>query len=112
MNDKNTKHQILHIVSNQITCNSCGDTIFSAHRHDMVSCSCEKVAVDGGNSYLRRLGDANGYTEQCIILPEDLVMDIVKGAEWAVDTGRNPLGITYAVLRAIRDSGYQVTGKD
>ena len=112
MNDKNTKHQILHIVSNQITCKSCGDTIFSAHRHDMVSCSCGEVAVDGGNHYLRRVGGRSSYTEQSIALPEDLVMDIVKGAEWAVDTGRNPLGITYAVLRAIRDSGYQVTEKD
>mgnify|MGYP000642776699 CR=1 FL=1 len=106
------EQQRMHIVSNQITCNSCGDTIFSAHRHDMVSCSCGEVAVDGGNSYLRRVGNRSDYTEQSITLPEELVNNIVKSAEWAVETGRNSLGITYAVLRAIRDSGYQVTGKD
>jgi len=34
-------------------CPDCGDTIFSRARHDFRSCSCEKVAIDGGFDYVR-----------------------------------------------------------
>jgi hypothetical protein len=44
------------IVHNRIMCQSCGDVIESKHRHDFVWCKCQAVAVDGGRSYLRRVG--------------------------------------------------------
>lgn len=44
------------ILSNKIQCKHCGDTIESFHQHDFKFCSCGAVAVDGGTSYLRRLG--------------------------------------------------------
>ena len=42
------------IVKNAIRCNYCGDIIESTHRHDYKTCSCGRVAVDGGHDYLRR----------------------------------------------------------
>lgn len=44
------------IVENAIKCTICNDRIVSEHRHDFKYCTCGAVAVDGGSSYLRRLG--------------------------------------------------------
>ena len=45
------------IIQNAVTCLACGDFIVSKHRHDFVTCTCGAVSVDGGQSYLRRVGD-------------------------------------------------------
>jgi len=42
------------ILKNSIKCKHCGHVIESKHRHDYVTCSCGKVAVDGGKDYLKR----------------------------------------------------------
>lgn len=42
------------IKINKIKCNYCEDVIVSEHRHDFKYCKCGKVAVDGGNDYLKR----------------------------------------------------------
>lgn len=44
-----------------IKCKHCNDVIKSEHRHDLVTCSCGKVSVDGGNDYLRLIGDQKDY---------------------------------------------------
>lgn len=36
-----------------ITCLSCKDEIYSRARHDLQTCSCEDVSVDGGFEYNR-----------------------------------------------------------
>ena len=38
---------------NYIMCNHCKQVIRSKHRHDMKWCSCGKVAIDGGNDYVK-----------------------------------------------------------
>ena len=43
------------IIRNAIQCNHCQQVIESFHRHDFKYCSCERVAVDGGRAYRRRL---------------------------------------------------------
>ena len=48
------------IIRNSACCLKCGDEIESTHRHDLRSCSCGSLAVDGGQAYLRRVGDAIG----------------------------------------------------
>lgn len=96
------------ILSNQVKCKSCGDSIYSMSKHHQVDCSCGAITIDGGMDYLRRLGDSDGYIEQSITLDYDLVMSMIDLAEWAVTTGRNPLGIVCAISRAIRDSGYKI----
>ena len=42
------------IIRNRIRCNTCGDIIESSSVHEIVSCSCGRVYVDGGLDYLRR----------------------------------------------------------
>ena len=56
------------IVMNLISCNHCSDVIASTHRHDFRTCSCGKVSVDGGSSYLRRLGSAGDFKELSVIV--------------------------------------------
>ena len=51
------------ITKNAIKCKHCGDIIESTHVHDFKWCSCKKVAVDGGNHYLRRLGNQEDWEE-------------------------------------------------
>lgn len=41
----------------RVMCVVCGAVIRSLHRHDFRFCECGRVAVDGGNCYLRLLGD-------------------------------------------------------
>lgn len=43
----------MKIIKNRACCKNCGDIIESRHTHEMVWCSCQSIAVDGGHSYLR-----------------------------------------------------------
>lgn len=43
------------IVRNSAKCLDCNTEIESTHRHDLKSCSCGNVFVDGGKDYLRRV---------------------------------------------------------
>lgn len=52
------------IISNKIKCNFCGDVIESTYTHDYKTCSCGRVAVDGGKEYMRRcFKNKDDYTE-------------------------------------------------
>lgn len=51
------------IIKNCIKCKCCGDIIESTSVHDFKFCSCGKVAVDGGRSYLKRSGNPNDWEE-------------------------------------------------
>lgn len=93
------------IVQNEVTCNKCGDRVFSAHRHDFKRCKCGAIAVDGGLDYLRRVGDISDYTDTSMHMSNDDVVACVKAVEWADDTGRNEWGTALAVIRALRDAG-------
>ena len=94
------------IVQNAIICNSCGDIITSRYRHDFKYCSCGKVSVDGGQSYLKRSATKrNDYTEHSIIMEEESIILAKDAVEWGQETGRNSLGIALAVIRSLRDSG-------
>ena len=42
------------IKVNRAQCTHCKDIIESKFTHDFQTCSCGKVSVDGGNSYLKR----------------------------------------------------------
>lgn len=59
------------ILSNKIQCKHCGDIIESAHVHDYVACECGRVAVDGGKSLLRRIGNPEDYIDLSEITSED-----------------------------------------
>ena len=53
----------------KVKCKHCGDVIVSKHVHDFVWCKCRKIAVDGGDEYLRLIfPDSGPYTDS---KPED-----------------------------------------
>ena len=90
------------ILSNQIRCLKCGDTPYSASRHDFKYCKCGAVAVDGGMDYLKRTGTE--YEEMAISMDDEKLKAVCLEVEEAIDTGRNALGIVCAVMRALRDN--------
>lgn len=49
------------IIRNKIKCKHCGDIIESINVHDFKFCSCDKVAIDGGKYYLKRIGNPNDW---------------------------------------------------
>ena len=55
------------IISNKIKCKKCGDIIESKSTNDYKKCSCGAVAIDGGNDYLKRIGNEEDYEELSII---------------------------------------------
>ncbi len=60
------------IIRNCIRCKACGDVIESKNRHDFKYCSCRRVAVDGGNDYLRRcFTDSQDDYEELSIIEKD-----------------------------------------
>jgi hypothetical protein len=93
------------IVQNAVNCLSCGDLIVSKHRHDFVECTCGAIAVDGGQDYLRRVGDFTNATDHSWSLDSDLYFDCAKAVTDALDNGKNNIGVANAVLRKLREAG-------
>lgn len=91
------------IISNSVQCLECGEGIWSAHRHDYVTCSCGKISVDGGMDYLKRVGNGK-CLDTSMTMDEKDVQRCIAAVKWAKDTGRNDYGIALAVIRAMRDS--------
>ena len=100
------------ILSNQVRCTPCGDTPYSAHRHDYKSCQCGAVHVDGGQDYLRRGG--NFEYEEMSIPNSDRQLLAHKVAEVgeAINTGRSPYGVVLAAFRGIRDANLALDHKN
>jgi DNA-directed RNA polymerase subunit RPC12/RpoP len=94
------------IIENAVTCMACGDRIFSKHRHDFVTCTCGAVSVDGGQEYLRRVGDFSNAMDHSWSLPDDVYKACAQAAQDAMDTGRNKFGIANAVMRKLREHEY------
>ena len=51
------------IIINRIRCCKCGEIITSHHVHDFKMCGCGTCGVDGGQEYLRRIGDREDWEE-------------------------------------------------
>ena len=90
------------IIQNAVTCMGCGDFIVSKHRHDFVTCTCGAISVDGGQAYLRRVGDFTNAVDHSWELPDELYRQCADAVEEAIDTNRNKFGIANAVLRRLR----------
>lgn len=91
------------IIQNAVTCLGCGDFIVSKHRHDFVTCTCGAISVDGGQEYLRRVGDFSNAIDLSWSLPDDVYNDCAEAVQDAMDTGRNKFGIANAVMRKLRE---------
>lgn len=96
------------IISNQITCKKCGQSIYSATIHDFKTCKCGAVSVDGGQDYLRRVGKREDILEQSIIMDKSDIEELLKQIVWAKETNRNDYGLLCAFLRTMRDLGYNL----
>lgn len=96
------------IVQNAVSCLLCGDFIVSKHRHDFVTCTCGAISVDGGQEYLRRVGDLSAGQDLSWSLPDDVYRECAEAAQSAADTGRNKFGIANAVMRVLRERGHIV----
>jgi DNA-directed RNA polymerase subunit N (RpoN/RPB10) len=93
------------IIQNAVNCLSCGDLIVSKHRHDFVTCTCGAVSVDGGQEYLRRVGDFANAVDLSWSLSDELYRACGEVVEEAQNTGRNKFGIANAVMRTLREAG-------
>jgi hypothetical protein len=93
------------IVQNAVNCLSCGDLIISKHRHDFVTCTCGAVSVDGGQEYLRRVGDFANAVDLSWSLSDELYRACADAVEQAKETNRNKFGIANAVMRTLREAG-------
>ncbi len=59
-------------MKNIAKCRLCSTVIESKYTHDFVWCKCESIAVDGGPSYFRRIGNPEDFESgYCEINPED-----------------------------------------
>ncbi|WP_446686406.1 DUF7695 domain-containing protein [Paenibacillus eucommiae] len=47
----------MRILVNKVRCKQCLQEVVSETTHDFQKCKCGKVGVDGGKSYLRRVGE-------------------------------------------------------
>jgi len=93
------------ILSNQVTCHNCGESPWSGHRHDFVQCACDlakdRVAVDGGVDYLRRVAGSDAdFTDVSINIADTDSQALIRAF-----TGDTPddFGKLCALARYLRD---------
>jgi hypothetical protein len=72
------------IIRNSIRCLKCGDEIESKHRHDFRRCRCGAVAVDGGQTWLRRVGRFEDWVDTSIVEITDVASPL-EDAEMSDD---------------------------
>lgn len=103
------------ILSNQVRCNNCGEAPWSASRHDFVQCGCiteaERVCVDGGMEYLRRVwGPKSDYEDISITIADEHAEGLIEAF---TDKEKNDLGKLCSVVRYLRDEmGINVTPEE
>lgn len=66
------------IIRNAAKCAKCHDVIQSVHNHDFVECECGAIAVDGGNSYLRAVGNVEDFIPLYVSTNEPFVPESVQ----------------------------------
>lgn len=93
------------IVQNAVICKKCHEFIVSKTRHDYVTCSCGTISVDGGQEYLRRVGNLNEFIERAFVLADDIYFACADAVSDAINNGKNDNGIANAVMRELRKSG-------
>ncbi len=55
------------VIENRAKCKGCGDIVVSKSVWDYTSCACGKIAVDGGQEYMRRVGDLDLIYENSLM---------------------------------------------
>lgn len=93
------------ILSNQAKCKECEDVIVSKYTHDYVTCSCGAISVDGGLSYLKRVGRPEDIIEQSVEMDNALGTKLRHQITDMIALGKNSLGILCGISRTLRDCG-------
>ena len=76
------------IILNRAKCLACGDVVTSYGVHDYVTCSCGKLSVDGGSSYLKRsYNDATLVEEMSIY--SDAPYEVIRENYYRGGYGKN-----------------------
>jgi len=99
------------LIQNEVECMTCGDRIYSAHRHDMKYCKCGSIAVDGGMEYRRRAGKLTEYIDYSKEMDANVLMQCTKAVDDSKDSGRNSLGTVLAVIRVLEAEQHLVKSK-
>lgn len=55
------------LYRNSIRCLQCGHDVTSVYRHDMKTCPCGAVSVDGGSAYQRILGNREDWKDTSLL---------------------------------------------
>ena len=51
------------IIINKAKCKKCGDIIESKEINDFKKCTCGSIAIDGGQEYIKRVGNKEDVIE-------------------------------------------------
>lgn len=94
------------IISNQIRCRECGDTIWSTHVHDFVTCKCGLVGADGGMDYLKRMGEKSDYEDMSIVIDDKFATLLPSALFGRWEKGDDPAAF-YSLTRTVFEkNGY------
>ena len=90
-------NMVKKLIKNAFKCLYCNDIIESKHRHDFRTCKCGMSSCDGGESYIRLIGDLNmieyvdvwedGDKIRCIDGSKQKTLEL--GKVYTVDTSMN-----------------------
>lgn len=82
-----------------ITCPLCKDFVFSRTRHDMRSCSCGGISIDGGRDYIKITWDAMKVPIPSISCKYITQSDAVLARDWNFRIDK------YGIIKKSKKSG-------
>ena len=68
--EKRKRLNVGDIYTNGAVCSVCDYFIRSRNRHDMVTCKCGNVSVDGGSMYAKRSCRGQPYREVIVLFDD------------------------------------------
>jgi hypothetical protein len=68
-------------------------------------CECGAIGVDGGQEYLRRIGNHTDMEDTSIVMYKDDYDKLIGVADWCKETHRTSAGYVCAIVRTLRDIG-------
>ena len=93
MNKELDYSDVMVCERNSAKCAKCGDEIESTHRHDFVWCSCKSIAVDGGTSYLKRIGSLQNFIDTSVFRQMTLEELVTYHGYWHEQATKNSYGM-------------------
>lgn len=93
------------IIHNAARCLKCETTIRSTHRHDFQTCKCGGCSVDGGDAYLRRVGDPALMDDRSLVIDDDRLPRVLREVWDALNDRRSDAAARSRALKIIQDAG-------